>query len=169
MWLRWLRTAVALAVLASPMAAAAQTIRLVPVVRAGLDSPVFATHAGDGTRRLFVVERPGRIRVVAGGALLRRPFLDIVGRVLSGNERGLLGLAFHPGYAGNGRFYATSPSCPHEDGPLAEGWLEGDAVICPWHGYDFELATGACRVAPGLKISVYPVRVNGTAVEIDLP
>jgi nitrite reductase/ring-hydroxylating ferredoxin subunit len=71
--------------------------------------------------------------------------------------------------AGNGRFYATSPTCPHEDGPLAEGWLEGDAVICPWHGYDFELATGACRVAPGLKISVYPVRVNGTTVEIDLP
>ena len=71
--------------------------------------------------------------------------------------------------AGDGQFYATSPSCPHEDGPLAEGWLEGDAVICPWHGYDFALATGACRVAPGLKVSVYPVRVNGTAVEIDLP
>ena len=71
--------------------------------------------------------------------------------------------------AGNGRFYATSPTCPHEDGPLAEGWLEGDAVICPWHGYDFALATGACRVAPGLQVSVYRVRVNGTAVEIDLP
>lgn len=71
--------------------------------------------------------------------------------------------------AGGGRFHATSPTCPHEDGPLAEGWLEGDAVICPWHGYDFELATGACRVAPGLKVSVYSVRVNGTAVEIDLP
>jgi nitrite reductase/ring-hydroxylating ferredoxin subunit len=71
--------------------------------------------------------------------------------------------------AGGGRFYATSPTCPHEDGPLAEGWLEGDAVICPWHGYDFELASGACRVASGLKISVYSVRVNGTAVEIDLP
>ncbi len=57
--------------------------------------------------------------------------------------------------AGGGCFYATSPSCPHEDGPLAEGWLE--------------LATGACRVAPGLKVSIYAVRVNGTAVEIDLP
>ena len=75
----------------------------------------------------------------------------------------------HEGLTIGGQFYATSPTCPHEDGPLAEGWLEGDAVICPWHGYDFALATGACRVAAGLNISVYPVRVNGTAIEIDLP
>ena len=71
--------------------------------------------------------------------------------------------------AGGGRFVACSPTCPHEDGPLVEGWLDGNAVVCPWHGYDFDLATGACRVAPGLTLSVYPVRVNGGAVEIDLP
>jgi nitrite reductase (NADH) small subunit len=82
-------------------------------------------------------------------------------------ERG--GVAIAVFNAGGGQFYATSPTCPHEDGPLAEGWLEGDAVICPWHGYDFALATGACRVAPGLNVSVYSVRVNGSAVEIDLP
>jgi nitrite reductase/ring-hydroxylating ferredoxin subunit len=71
--------------------------------------------------------------------------------------------------AGGGRFFACSPTCPHEDGPLAEGWLEGDTVVCPWHGYDFDLASGACRVAPGLAVSVYPVRVNGSGVEVDLP
>lgn len=71
--------------------------------------------------------------------------------------------------AGGGRFVACSPTCPHEDGPLVEGWLEGDAVVCPWHGYDFDLATGACRVSPGLAIAMYPVRVNGTGVEVDLP
>jgi len=71
--------------------------------------------------------------------------------------------------AGGGRFHATSPVCPHEDGPLAEGWLEGDALVCPWHGFDFELTTGRCRVDEGLGISVYPVRVVGDGVEVDLP
>ena len=71
--------------------------------------------------------------------------------------------------AGGGRFHATSPQCPHEDGPLAEGWLEGDVVVCPWHGFDFDLASGQCRVDEGLSITVYPVRVVGGDVEVDLP
>ena len=71
--------------------------------------------------------------------------------------------------AGGGRFHATSPLCPHEDGPLAEGWLEGDAVVCPWHGFDFDLGTGRCRVDEDLSIAVYPVRVAGDRVEVDLP
>ena len=71
--------------------------------------------------------------------------------------------------AGAGRFHATSPVCPHEDGPMAEGWLEGDVVVCPWHGFDFDLATGRCRVDEALAISVYPVRIAGTDVEVDLP
>ncbi|HET9491283.1 MAG TPA: nitrite reductase (NAD(P)H) small subunit [Methylomirabilota bacterium] len=71
--------------------------------------------------------------------------------------------------AGAGRFFACAASCPHEDGPLAEGWLEGDAVVCPWHGFDFDLATGRCRVDADLAIPVYPVRVSAGAVEVDLP
>ena len=71
--------------------------------------------------------------------------------------------------AGDGRFYAVSPVCPHEDGPLSDGWIEGPAVVCPWHGFDFDLTTGHCLVDPGLAISVYRVRVTGTAVEVDLP
>ena len=71
--------------------------------------------------------------------------------------------------AGGGRFHAVSPICPHEDGPLADGWVEGDAAVCPWHGFDFELATGRCRVDDELAIPVYPVRVSGGAVEVDLP
>ena len=51
-----------------------------------------------GSGRLFVVEQPGRIRIVANGALAPAPFLDIASRLLSGGERGLLGLAFHPDY-----------------------------------------------------------------------
>ena len=70
---------------------------------------------------------------------------------------------------GGGRFYAVSALCPHEDGPLAEGWLEGDVVICHWHGFDFDLKTGECLVEPGLSVPVYPVRVVSGVIEVDLP
>ena len=71
--------------------------------------------------------------------------------------------------AGQGRFCAVSALCPHEDGPLADGWLEGDTVVCPWHGFDFDLATGGCRVADDLSITVYRTRVSDGVVEVDLP
>src|SRR5690606_1685159 len=72
----------------------------------GLTQPVVITHAGDA--RLFVAEQPGRIRVIADGVLLPVPFIDIRDRVDdSGNEQGLLGLAFHPDYADNGYFYVN--------------------------------------------------------------
>jgi len=71
--------------------------------------------------------------------------------------------------AGQGRFYAVSALCPHEDGPLADGWLEGDAVVCPWHGFDFDVVTGACRMANDLSISVYRTRVSDGVVEVELP
>jgi len=70
--------------------------------------------------------------------------------------------------AGGGRIHATSPICPHEDGPLADGWIEDGAAVCPWHGFDFDLTTGICRVDPGLAVSVYPARLNGSAIEVDL-
>nr|WP_167854922.1 choice-of-anchor V domain-containing protein [Haliea sp. SAOS-164] len=71
----------------------------------GLDQPVAIAHAGD--TRLFLVEQPGRIRLVdAAGNLAPAPFLDIRDRVDNGaSELGLLGLAFHPGYSTNGWFF----------------------------------------------------------------
>ena len=84
----------------------AQELRLQPVVD-GLEQPVFLTHAGDGSGRLFVLERAGRIRIVEQGALLPEPFLDIRSRVRAGGERGLLGLAFHPRFAQNGRYFVN--------------------------------------------------------------
>jgi glucose/arabinose dehydrogenase len=65
-------------------------------VATGLASPTFVTHAGDA--RLFVVEQAGRIRIVRQGTLLATPFLDITPLVSSGEERGLLSVAFHPDY-----------------------------------------------------------------------
>jgi glucose/arabinose dehydrogenase len=75
-------------------------------------------NAADGSRRLFIVEKKGRILVVQDGALLDTPFLDIAGRVGSSqNEQGLLGLAFHPDYAQNGTFFVNYTN------------LQGDTVV----------------------------------------
>jgi glucose/arabinose dehydrogenase len=74
-------------------------------VATGLSSPVLVTHAGDGSGRLFVVEQTGRIKIIDGGTVLATPFLDLSGSVLASGERGLLGLAFHPSYETNGKFY----------------------------------------------------------------
>jgi glucose/arabinose dehydrogenase len=74
----------------------------------GLDRPVGIAHAGDGSGRLFLLEKVGRIRVVREGTLSDVPFLVISDRVGSSeSEQGLLGLAFHPGYAGNGTFFVN--------------------------------------------------------------
>lgn len=97
------RTAVlAGALLAHAAATPAVDVILEPVV-GGLTRPVVVTHAGDA--RLFVVEKNGYVRIVDGGSLLPAPFLDIHTLVSTGNEQGLLGLAFHPDYADNGFFY----------------------------------------------------------------
>jgi glucose/arabinose dehydrogenase len=78
-------------------------VRLEPVV-AGLTSPVhLASPPGDP--RLFVVEQPGRIRVIRDGRLLATPYLDITDSVGSGGERGLLSVAFHPRFRDNSHFY----------------------------------------------------------------
>ncbi|MBM4407412.1 MAG: glucose dehydrogenase [Chloroflexi bacterium] len=82
------------------------TISLEQVV-GGLSKPIGIANAGDGSGRLFVLEQAGRIRVVADGVLLAEPFLTISSLVTSGGERGLLGLAFHPDYSTNGRFFVN--------------------------------------------------------------
>jgi glucose/arabinose dehydrogenase len=65
---------------------------------------VYVTHAPDGSGRLFIVEQIGRIRVLFNDQLLVTPFLDIRSLVVSGGERGLLSVAFHPNFASNGVF-----------------------------------------------------------------
>ncbi|MEX2542306.1 MAG: PQQ-dependent sugar dehydrogenase [Trueperaceae bacterium] len=81
-------------------------------IASGLQSPTAIVDAGDDSGRLFVLEQPGRIRIIADGQLLPEPFLDLSGSISDGGERGLLGLAFHPDYAGNGRFFVdyTDPN-----------------------------------------------------------
>src|SRR5690349_6201399 len=74
------------------------------VVVTGLTNPVYVTHAGDGSGRLFIVEQAGRILIFQNGSLVAVPLLDIRDRVTSGGERGLLSVAFHPDYITNRRF-----------------------------------------------------------------
>lgn len=75
-------------------------------IATGLNTPVDLQQPKDGSSRLFVVEKAGTIRVVQNGAIQASPFLDVSAKVDSSpGEMGLLGLAFHPGYAQNRRFF----------------------------------------------------------------
>ncbi|HEY8258985.1 MAG TPA: PQQ-dependent sugar dehydrogenase [Gemmatimonadales bacterium] len=73
-------------------------------VASGLNMPLYLTAPPGDAERLFIVEQGGTIRIVKNGSLLPDPFLDISNLISSGGERGLLGLAFDPDYATNGRF-----------------------------------------------------------------
>lgn len=76
-------------------------------VASGLSSPVYVTHSPGDPDRLFIVEQQGRIKILSRGFVFATPFLNIVSRVASGGERGLLSVAFHPDFTANGRFYVN--------------------------------------------------------------
>jgi glucose/arabinose dehydrogenase len=107
-------------------------VTLAPVVTAGLENPLFLTQARDGSDRLFIVEQPGRIRVLQGHSLHPFPFLDITPKVLFGGERGLLGLAFHPAYAHNGRFFINYTRKPDGATVVAE-YRRGETATSAAH------------------------------------
>jgi len=76
-------------------------------IASGFDQPVYLTHAGDDSERLYVVEQSGYVRIIENGKILPRAFLDIHRRVVDGGEKGLLSIAFHPHYRDNGYFYVN--------------------------------------------------------------
>ncbi len=76
-----------------------------PLITSGLSSPLDIVNAGDGSNRLFIVQRGGQIRIYKNGGLVTAPFLNIQDTIVSGGERGLLSLAFHPDYENNRYFY----------------------------------------------------------------
>ena len=67
-----------------------------------------------------------------------------------------------------GTFYAIDNTCLHLGGPLGEGFLEGDTVICPWHGWTYNVTTGVCPINPNVAVKTYPVRVEGPEVQVGL-
>ena len=78
------------------------------------EQPVHVDDAPGDDKRLFVVEKQGKVRVVVNGNVRKRPFLNITERVEAGGEQGLLSIAFHPKYATNRRFYVFYVN--HDDG-----------------------------------------------------
>ena len=94
----------------------AQEIRTVQVAT-GISGPTDIQNAGDGTGRLFLVQQDGLIRILRNGSLVTQPFLDIRNKTRADGERGLLGLAFPPGFAQKQRFYVDYTD------------LNGDTVI----------------------------------------
>lgn len=104
---------------AAPLSAPDNSVVLQPFV-SGFTAPVLITHAGDGSGRLFVVEYQGIIKLVVNGQVRPTPYLDIKSNVTNFGEQGLLGLAFHPQYEVNGRFfvfYSARPPDPQTTPP----------------------------------------------------
>lgn len=95
---------------------AAHSIQIEPIIT-GIDSPVAITNAGDGSGRLFITLKIGKILVYDGQKSLSTPFLDIGSIITTAGERGLLSVAFHPDYAANGFLYVNYTD------------LNGDTVI----------------------------------------
>lgn len=81
-------------------------VTLQPIV-SGLSAPLDFQIPKDGTGRFFIIEQAGKIRIVKAKKLVPTPFLDIHTIIESGGEKGLLGLAFHPQYKTNGRFFVN--------------------------------------------------------------
>ncbi len=68
-----------------------------------------------------------------------------------------------------GELVAFQDVCTHDDGPLAGGRIEGDVITCPRHGAQFNMRTGAVLRIPATEpIEVFPARINGNEVEVDI-
>ena len=66
-----------------------------------------------------------------------------------------------------GRFYALDNTCPHQGGPLAEGWIEGTLVTCPWHAWTFKLDDGKMTLGDYASVDTFDVRVERDEVQVN--
>jgi len=66
-----------------------------------------------------------------------------------------------------GKFYAIDNACKHRGGPLGEGEVDGSTVICPWHGWEYDVTTGANLDDASVKLGCYPVKVENTDIMIE--
>ncbi|MDE2573127.1 MAG: nitrite reductase small subunit NirD [bacterium] len=63
-----------------------------------------------------------------------------------------------------GGWFAIDNVCPHQGGPLSEGWVEGETVTCPWHAWCFEVKTGAMTLGDFATVDAFDVRIQGEEV-----
>ena len=68
----------------------------------------------------------------------------------------------------DGSYHAIDNTCVHRGGPLGEGDLEGEVVSCPWHGWEYNVKTGACINNPSACVKTYPVLVEGSNIKVKL-
>ena len=66
------------------------------------------------------------------------------------------------------KIYATQNKCLHEKGPLNEGSLDNNTVMCPWHGWRYNIENGSCKNVPGLKLKTYKVKINKEKIFIEV-
>jgi nitrite reductase/ring-hydroxylating ferredoxin subunit len=66
----------------------------------------------------------------------------------------------------DGTFYAIENSCPHQGGPLAEGWLEGPLVTCPWHGWCFDVRSGKMTLGEFARVPRFELHVSGEEIYV---
>ena len=69
----------------------------------------------------------------------------------------------------DGGYYALDNACAHRGGPLGEGDLDGTVVVCPWHAWRWDVKTGANVNNPAVKMTCFPVSVDGGRVFVELP
>ena len=69
----------------------------------------------------------------------------------------------------DGAFYALDNACAHRGGPLGEGDLEGTVVVCPWHAWRWDVKTGANVNNPAVRMTCFPVSVDGGRVFVEVP
>lgn len=135
-------------------------LKLTTIVNKGLSGPLLAKSAPGDTSRLYVVEQSGKIKIIKDGTLAATPFVDLAGRLVTGSERGLLGLAFHPDFANNKRVFV------HYSGKASvhPGTKDGDTIIAELK------ATSADAADPGTAQTVLTVSQpesnhNGGSIE----
>ncbi len=67
-----------------------------------------------------------------------------------------------------GELSALDNLCPHRQGPLGQGWIEGRAVVCPWHSWAFDVKTGIADYPAGERVAVFPIKTEGLDILIDV-
>ncbi len=71
-------------------------------------------------------------------------------------------------YNVGGRIYATVGTCPHRGGPLGDGDLEAGTITCPWHGFQFDVTSGACLTNSALGLACHAVRTDGEEILVEI-
>jgi nitrite reductase (NADH) small subunit len=67
----------------------------------------------------------------------------------------------------NGEFSALDNVCLHRGGPLGQGMIEGSKVVCPWHGWEWDVKTGQAVQDPSMKVAVYPLKIENGDVMVE--